>query len=342
MELYEREYFIARILSGYLRHRVTEDLTLRIYSPTIDQSYEAQEIFIEAMKEGRKNGLFTSDEVLDWMIRLDVWTNEDEGLLKKLPEDLESFKEQLYINRYKFSQTEQIRKYIAKAKQEYFDVASRRNEHEGATCQGYAMVCKAGWLTEQCTFFEDGAPYDWKLLNAYELLSRHRNDAIDEKQFRELARMDPWNSYWGIEKSILGVFGVCSAKTTTEQRAIAMYSRMYDSVHESTECPSDDVIEDDDMLDGWFINQKKTREAEKKKNQLDSSGHANAQDVYLMADGKEDIGRIQDMNDTHAQMVAKQRHRVVEGKGKINHEDLPDVKRDIQMQSSQMQAGKKG
>jgi hypothetical protein len=41
-------------------------------------------------------------------------------------------------------------------------------------------------------------------------------------------------------------------------------------------------------------------------------------------------------------MVSEQRHRVVEKKGKISHEELPDVKRDLQMQSSQMQSQKKG
>ena len=48
------------------------------------------------------------------------------------------------------------------------------------------------------------------------------------------------------------------------------------------------------------------------------------------------------MNTLQGKMVAKQRHRVVEEKGKVKHEELPDVKRDIQMQSTQMQAQKKG
>ena len=96
------------------------------------------------------------------------------------------------------------------------------------------------------------------------------------------------------------------------------------------------------MLDGWFVVQKRKRDEEKKKSGTADVGHGGAQEVYLMADGKEEIEKIQDMNTLQGKMVAKQRHRVVEEKGKVKHEELPDVKRDIQMQSTQMQAQKKG
>ena len=342
MELYEREYFISRIVSGYFRHKVDEDLILKVYSPNVDQNYEAQEVFSNAMHEAKKNEILTKDEMLDWMIHYDVWNDEKELLLKNLPKELESFKEQLYINRHKFSHTEQIRKYIAKAKKEYVKISNKRHEYDVSTREGYATFCRWNWIIEQCTFFDNGKPYDWKQLNTYDVLTLYKNDVIDEKEYRELAREEPWRSYWGVEKTIRGVFGVPSVEATIEQKTIALISRMYDNVQESMECPSDDVIEDDDMLDGWFINQRKQRDAEKKTSQGDSVGHAGAQDVYLMADGKEDVERIQDMNDMHAQIVSKQRHDIVEQKGKVSHEDLPDVRRDIQMQANQMQAAKKG
>ena len=84
------------------------------------------------------------------------------------------------------------------------------------------------------------------------------------------------------------------------------------------------------------------REAQKKKSQMDPVGHGDAQDVFVMADGKEDIARIQDMNDMRGKVVSEQRHRVVEKEGRIKHEDLPDVRRDMNMQANQMQAQKKG
>ena len=41
-----------------------------------------------------------------------------------------------------------------------------------------------------------------------------------------------------------------------DQKNILILSRMYDNVQESLDCPADDIMQDDDMLDGWFIHQK--------------------------------------------------------------------------------------
>ena len=50
---------------------------------------------------------------------------------------------------------------------------------------------------------------------------------------------------------------------TFDQRNICVWSRMYDNVQESHECPSEDVLNDDDLLDGWFIIQRKKQEHDK-------------------------------------------------------------------------------
>ena len=342
MELYEREYFIARIFSGYLRHKVNKDLAIRIYAPNMEQTYEAQEIFKEARQEARKNEVMTADEVLETMIELGVWTDIDEELIEKLPKDLDNFKAELYNSRHKLSQVGKIRKYIEKAKKEYLKIMTKRHEYDHVTSEGYAVFCRWHWLVEQCTFYENGDPYDWKHLDSSQVLKFYRKQDIYEEIYRELARTDPFRTTWSLGGSFQGVFGISTSSATVEQKTISMYSRMYDNVQESMETPASEVIEDDDMLDGWFVVQKRKRDEEKKKSGADDIGHSGAQEVYLMADGKEEIEKIQDLNTLQGKMVAKQRHRVVEDKGKVKHEDLPDVKRDIQMQSSQMQAQKKG
>ena len=103
------------------------------------------------------------------------------------------------------------------------------------------------------------------------MLADYKSQAIEEAQYRELARNNPWRSYWSSEKTARGVFGVCAAETTTEQRTIMMFSSMYDSVYESGEAPEDNVIEDDDMLDGWFLIQKQKREQEKAKSEFEDT-----------------------------------------------------------------------
>ena len=342
MELYEREYFVARILSGYLRYRINKDLVLKIHSPNVDQLYQAQEIFQDARKEARVEGIMTSEELFAFMMERELWTEEDEILLEQLPKDLESFKEQLYNNRYKVSQTEQLRKYIDKARSEYIKILTKRYNYDYCTCEGYGAFCKGHWIIENCTFYESGESYDWSHVDSSALLKFYKSEEIVEKTYREIARSEPFRTKWALGGSAQGVFGVCTKDITSEQQSISMYCRMYDNVRESMEAPEESVIEDDDMLDGWFVVQRKKREADKKRSQAESVGHGNAQDVFIMADGKEDIDRIHSMNDTRAKVVSQQRHKVTEERGRVKHQDLPDVRRDINMQANQMQSSKKG
>ena len=200
--------------------------------------------------------------------------------------------------------------------------------------EAFRVLTKGGWFG--LSVYQKNSYYDKPVLKFY------RKQDIYEEIYRELARTDPFRTTWSLGGSFQGVFGISTSSATIEQKTISMYSRMYDNVQESMETPASEVIEDDDMLDGWFVVQKRKRDEEKKKSGTADIGHGGAQDVYLMADGKKDIEKIQDMNTLQGKMVSEQRHRVVEKKGKISHEELPDVKRDLQMQSSQMQSQKKG
>ena len=66
------------------------------------------------------------------------------------------------------------------------------------------------------------------------------------------------------------------------------------------EAPSEEVINDDDMLDGWFIVQNRKREKDKKEKDVDSTLGANAgkDEVFVMArpEDKERLKSIKDMN----------------------------------------------
>ena len=46
---------------------------------------------------------------------------------------------------------------------------------------------------------------------------------------------------------------------------------MYDNIQESLDYPSEDVVEDDDMLDGWLIIQKQKRDKERAVSELENT-----------------------------------------------------------------------
>ena len=93
--------------------------------------------------------------------------------------------------------------------------------------------------------------------------------------------------------------------------------------------------EDDDMFDGWLIDQRRKREKEQKQKQVDSikSVPDKAQEVFLHAPTREDADNVYDLNDADARMKIKQRQRMIENHdGMIEAQHLPDTQLELRRQ----------
>ena len=154
---------------------------------------------------------------------------------------------------------------------------------------------------------------------------------ITTEQYRELARTEPWRSRWMMLKP--KPFG---NRVTDEQRHLTIYSRMYDNAYKNTDCPSDKVIDDDDMFDGWMITESRKNEREKQVNRANEKlggRHASSQEVFIMADSKQDIEDVESLNDFQSKMVKKQRAGFIKQKGEVAVSDLPDQRMEINRQA---------
>jgi hypothetical protein len=104
---------------------------------------------------------------------------------------------------------------------------------------------------------------------------------------------------------------------------------LYDNIGESMDSPSDDVIEDDDAIDGWLIQERRKRDKESNKYKLDGfdDKHSNADEVYIMASSQEETDEIYDLNDQHGRRKVKSRERevVAAGDDGIRHHNFNDM-----------------
>jgi hypothetical protein len=116
---------------------------------------------------------------------------------------------------------------------------------------------------------------------------------------------------------------------------------MYDNVYESTECPPDEVINDDDVLDGWFVKQRKDREEAKQEKSTDHhfGNHKGTgrQELFVMARNQDEVNSILNQNDASGKNIIQTRKQVMQNaNGKeIKEQEMPDVRRDLQMQAVQ-------
>jgi hypothetical protein len=111
---------------------------------------------------------------------------------------------------------------------------------------------------------------------------------------------------------------------------------MYDNVQESLECPSKDVIDDDDMLDGWFLVQSKKREQETAQKEFENNTKSdkikNSSEVFMMASNKQEVDNVDNMNTFHSQMVKKQRFNLLKSKTQAEQSEFMDERLALQSQ----------
>ena len=337
MQPHEQELLIARIMSGYVRHILSSNLTLVVKTPTVDQSYIAQEVFHETYELAKDNEIFTSEDVLNIMIECDMWDTMDSKREKQIPKDIENIKVEMFNAAFKLEEREAKRRILRKMEEQFFKVKSKKHAYDFVTCEGVATYARWNWIIENCTYFVDGLPYDWKDVGISNILERQKDSMVGDSVLRKLANNSSWRGVWSASKKEGSIFGKPSVELSEEQKGLCMWSSLYDSVYESPEAPAETIVLDDDLLDGWLISQRRKADRDKKQKKAEDilGKNADADDVFIMAGNREDALEIEELNDAAGMMIKKERRRVKEAaKGEfVKDSKLPDVRRGIMNQA---------
>lgn len=118
---------------------------------------------------------------------------------------------------------------------------------------------------------------------------------------------------------------------------------MYDSVYEHPECPNDKVIDDDDMLDGWMISQRRKIDKAKKQTTIDSLNPnlKKANEVFLFGQSQNEVEEILSLNSQESLGRMKEKISYINQYGTTSDSALPDNQRRIITESQQLAANRK-
>ena len=346
MKQHEREFFIAMIRSGntYLDK---DGVSLVIRPQTIEQSFFACKAYNNAYEQGYIDGMMTEEEMLEWMENSELWTKEDDAKVEGLKKDIEKLKIEIFNARNNPHLRETIRKYIRAGELQLGATINKKHSYFSNTREGFAALEKTSWYIKNHTYINDKL-YDFSDLSLSYVIDEWQSSILSDSQIRELARNEPWKSLWAIKNGSVKLFhNKENEELTHNQKNLLIWSQMYDNIQESMDCPSKEAIEDDDVLDGWFIVQAKKREQEKLKQETDENTQSekikNAEEVFLMSKSKEDISKIHNMNDTNNQRVKKQRKDLINKRGTVEHHEFFDQRLKIQAeQTNKMRGFNKG
>lgn len=334
----ERSYLVNRILTGVIKLDFAE-----IRPPTITTKFRAEEIYSQTYSDCIFDGLLTSDEVVGMLVEKNYWTEKDEETLETLGRDIDTLKIELCKNVFRSDLRKKARLLLGKARQEKDRLSLKRARYDFLSAESIAEIAKTRFLVGDSLYVKN-KKY-WKSDRSWYrpdpiidgVLHDFSRSLLTEHQFRLLARTDPWSSIWSARKACSGsVFGKSVAELTKEQETIILWASIYDVVRESSDCPEEEVIEDDDMLDGWFLIQKEKRKSAILGNKADGIGKSGADEVYIPVGSIEDARKVDSLNNPVSAGIKKMRFAYLKKHGIVNEVHMPDTKQKITMQMNRL------
>ena len=329
------EKTLCRILQGRLRCSLG-DPALYIYEPTKEVLEESFDVYDQAYKDAYFKGVYLKDELVPILVENELWTPFDDREADKIEKQIEDHKVKAFEFFYKTRDLVNIKMVLRALEKDLLKYKSKKHTLDHISCEGVASFARSIWIISKTVYNLDKTPYDWSRHSISSLMDYYNSNQISSDQFRLVARSEPWRSMWNIGKKQGNAFGKPACELSKDQISLSSYSSMYDNVYESSEAPDEKVIEDDDCLDGWFINQRREYDKQKKKKQAEdmikNPKIANSQEIFLMARDKQEAEKIYDINDPLVRNIIQDRQNTIKSSDKqIRFQEFNDIKQDIAM-----------
>lgn len=330
------EILLHRILSGSLIFFYKQEkYELKKIPNTL--RYEADILYEKILSDEKYNDWIREENVDNVLMGLGLWTKDTNNIMTKLEKSIDNLKVELFENFLNSNNQIKIRNSLNNSKNTLNNIRSIKTEFIANTLEGYAasiknefIICSSLFKNNKQIFNFDNQDSDSSSLSYFnELVNEINRHNISITNFRKLARHYTWRSYWNIKNN--SMFPGTVSEWTDDQRSLISFSQMYDSVYEHPDCPNDKIIDDDDMLDGWMIVQKRKIEKAKKQATIDdiNPNLKNASEVFLFGQKREEVDEILSLNSKESLHRLKEKMRYIQEVGSVDDSQLPDVKRQI-------------
>ena len=336
MDMAHKDLLIARISCGFLRCNINNNFYI-LTTPSNQTKYIANELYKKIYEDCLFSDMYFQEDMFDILIQEGIWDENKETRLDGLKKDVDEIKLKLFQVTLNERDNYIVRTQLSKAKTEIEDLEYQRHCYDHVTAEGVALMARQRFLIGCSLKYEDGKNY-WENSDNWDnpdglidkIMELSTQNRIIESEYREIARTDPWTRTWSTCKNPKDIFGVNIIDLNDEQKTLLAWSILYDNVMEHPERPSEDVIEDDDRLDGWMIYHRKQRDKDNFKRKIaqktSNPNIANAQEVYVMPDTYDEISKIDDLNEGISRIMKSKRMAALKEKGQLHELEMPDTK----------------
>lgn len=332
---HDLELLLYRILSGkVLFYYKNEQYELK--SPSVNTRYEAQIIYDNIINDEKYNDWIRADYLENMLINLGLWSRDTTKIMKDIEKKIDRTKVNMYLSASISDKLKKLRRSLNEYRNQLNHILDHKINLFANTLEGYAAGIKNEYILCNTLFKNNNRVFPKNITSdqaSYvvfnDLVTEVNKQNLNIDTYKRLARSGLWRSYWNCNKERVFDNSVCD--WTDDQRTLVSVTRMYDNVYEHPECPADEIIEDDDLLDGWMIHQKEKTQRSKKQSQIDEMNPKlkNAQEVFLMPQNEQDIEDIINLNTADSLMRMKQKINYVRSVGEAKEDELPDVQMDL-------------
>lgn len=327
MSNHNRDFLLDRICSGEVALHYNGKTYFYKY-PSAKRRYRSNLKYQEIIDNNID--ILTNDDVISILAYLGKWDNKmQEEIDVHIPKVVENLKLEVF-NAYK-----QDRRYIPgikakleKVKARLMELLAIKHQYDEYTIESLARKEQTLYLLEKCTAGLNISP-DLLLPSFY-------NSVIPEEQIRELARSGEWILKWTAMKKGVTSF---SKNITEDQERLVRWTSLYESILEGQDSPHEDVLNDDDALDGYLIWRRRENDRQKNVAQLDKvlgGEKKGSTDVFIMARDFEHAKQINSLNTPDAIRQKQQRFEQIEREGSVRELHFDDQKIAVQLAKNRM------
>lgn len=323
---------LNKILSGDIITKVGEHILIT-HQPSARQRYLADFFADQAYEDAFEQGVFIQEETEKIVIDNGWWTQEKEEEMSRIPKEIEQMKLDYYNNFVKDQVKSLIKKAIRKKEERYEELIEDKYMLFGYSCESIRSKAYEISIIRQCTKYLDGRIVNFDRMNIDGIYSNYKREILTDKEIRQLSKSSDWRLIWSSSKDGRKIFSVSTCDLSDMQKSIVSWSRMYDNIYESMDVPSDEVIQDDIAIDGWFVAQSRKREDEQKKSQADSMPES--AEVFVPVGSQKEARKVHEMNTEEGKKEIGSRMKDLKERGSLDEGKFSHVKQDMQMKSNQ-------
>ena len=319
---------------------VTEDtpVPLVLHIPTSEIKAKSSILYELHFNKALQDGLMRKELVIEHFTVLGEWNPQTDVEIGGIRDDIQTMKKGLLDYIFQKEKLEKVRATIRNAEKALIERLVMRMQLTKISAESQALMMQQRFVISKITKTMDNVLY-WPTDKAFsdernvELINRlvnifYQGAAVSVGQMRELARTHPWRGLWMANKDNGHWFNKSPEEYSDLQQSLLYWSCIYDVVYESMDRPIKDVIEDDDLLDSWFLRQtdkvEKNAREELFKPQTDKMKHKDGRQEQFIVTDETGAEKVYSLNDPINRAKIKAKQQIIKKQIVIKEQHMPD------------------